>query len=396
MTEQRLRDLLADVVGDVPAPDLVGPAWDRSQQLRNRRRAAFVGAAGVTAGVIVAGAVWLGGDGTSTPIGPPATSTAPIESPERTQGATRSPDVRLAGAPVWRAPDKIAEADLPLLPESASGLPATIDLGGPAVDIRSSSLPRALAAFEVGDNSTERFRELLLLGPGGELRRLDVDDLDHTYVDPEGNRMSVLTHESLSPDGTRLLLRQDGSLMIYDLTAGSWQEISTRGRSAEYPRWTPDGSAVVVQDIAVTVPGDELTDPGTAPRSPADSRFPMDSWWGPARSFEGTTAQAGFLSEGLPETMIKSAVEVYQVIAVEGHRTALFAFPEGISRDDSRWKGCCPVVSWLDEATVAFESRGEARTILAGDIETGRFWRVTTITPAPGTYFYSSYANLMR
>lgn len=393
MTEQRLRDLLADVVGDVPAPDLVGQAWDRSQQLRNRRRAAFVGAAGLTAGVIVAGAVWLGGDGTSTPIGPVATSTAPIESPERTQGATRPPDARLAGAPVWRAPDKIAEADLPLLPESASGLPATIDLGGPAVDIRSSPLPRALAAFEVGDNSTERFRELLLLGPGGELRRLDIGDIDPYY---DVNGAPMLSPESVSPDGTRLMLRQPGSLMVYELSENSWQEISTRGRSVEDARWTPDGSAVVVQDIAVTVPGDELTDPGTAPRSPADSRFPIDSWWGPARSFEGTTAQAGFLSESLPETMIKSAVEVYQVIAVEGHRTALFAFPEGISRDDSRWKGCCPVVSWLDEATVAFESSGEARTILAGDIETGRFWRLATIQPSPGTYVYSSYANLMR
>ncbi len=279
MTEQRLRDLLADVVEDVPAPDLVGPAWHRSRQLRNRR-AALVGAAGLTAGVVVAGTVWLGGDGASTPTDPAATSTAPFESPEPTQGVIRAPDGRLAGAPVWRAPDKNAEADLPLLPESASGLPATIDLGGPALDIRASSLPRALAAFDVGDNSTERFRELLLLGPGGELRRLDVNDLDHTYVDPEGNRMSVLTHESLSPDGTRLLLRQDDSLMIYDLTAGSWQEISTRGRSAEYPRWTPDGSAVVVEDIAVTVPGDELTDPGASPRSPADSRFPIDSWWG--------------------------------------------------------------------------------------------------------------------
>ncbi len=394
MTEHRLRDLLADVVEDVPAPDLVGPAWDRSQQLRNRRRKALLGAAGLAAGAVVAGTVWLGGDGTPTPPGPAATSTAPAESPAPTQDAIRPPDARLAGAPVWRAPDKKAEADLPQLPQSVSGLPATIDLGGPAPDIGTSPLPRALAAFEVSDNSTERFRELLLLGPGGELRRLDVDDLDHTYVDPEGNRMSVLTQESLSPDGTRLMLLQNDFLMIYDLTDGSWHELSARGRSVEFARWVPDSDAVVIQDIAVTVPGDELTDPGAAPRTPADSRFPIGDWWGPARSFGGKTAQAGFVRPIYPENWIESAVEVYQVIAVEGDSTVLFAFPEDISPANSRWKGCCAVVSWLDDTTVAFESRGDPYTTLAGDIETGRFWRLATIQPAPGTYFYSSYANL--
>lgn len=391
MTEHRLRDLLADVVEDVPAPDLVGPAWDRSQQLRNRRRKALLGAAGLAAGAVVAGTVWLGGDGTSTPPGPAATSTAPAESPAPTQDAIRPPDARLAGAPVWRAPDKKAEADLPQLPQSVSGLPATIDLGGPAPDIATSPLPRALAAFEVGDNSTERFTELLLLGSGGELRRLDIGDIDPYY---DVNGAPMLSPESVSPDGTRLMLRQPGSLMVYELSENSWQEISTRGRSVEDARWKPDGSAIVVQDIAVIVPGDELTDPGAAPRTPADSRFPIGDWWGPARSFGGKTAQAGFVRPIYPENWIESAVEVYQVIAIEGDSAALFAFPEDISPANLRWKGCCAVVSWLDDTTVAFESRGDPYTTLAGDIETGRFWRLATIQPAPGTYFYSSYANL--
>lgn len=394
MTDHRLRDLLADVVEDVPAPDLVGPAWDRSQQLRKRRRAAVLGAAGLTAGAVVTGAVWLGGEG--TPTGPAATSPAPIESPEPTQGVSRRPDAWLAGAPVWRAPDKEVEANLPLLPEASSGLPATTDLSGPVAEIGSSPLPRALAAFQIGDNSTERFVELLLLGPAGELRRLDLGELDRTYIEPQGNRAPVLSAESLSPDGTRLMLLQNDFLMIYDLTDGSWHELSARGRSVESARWRLDGDAVVIEDIAVTVPGNQLTDPGPAPRKPADSRLPIDSYWGPARSFADATAQAGFLEERVSDTLVESVVEVTQVVAVEGDRAALIAIPEGISRENSRWSNCCPVVSWVDGTTVAFESRGDPYTVLAGDIETGRFWRITTIEPAPGTYFYTSYANLLR
>lgn len=374
MTDQRLRDLLRDHVADVEPVDLGTRAWAGARLARQRRAAVVAGAAVATVAV-VAGSLALAKDDGGSPADPaptPTTEQSAVGSPVVEPGA----DYR--GAKTWWAPPSAEERNLPLL--GGTPLPDEIDLAGGAPAHRPGK--RAVAVFEIRGDSVAPGR-VVVVGTDGASYSLDVGRLDRV-TDEEGNALSPLTQESLAPDGQHVFFIQDSSLEVYDLTTGKWATYETVPWLAESARW--------ISDVEVWAPGElgSPDGPGTAydvTGSGRDTTLPevprvwdtADEPWGPVRvSAGGGVAQAAFLADAAsdPKGVPMGGLDALAARVDDGD-VQLLVMP---GPDDGRWKGCCPVVGWLDDRTVLLQSRSNESRILAWRVGTADLQRVSRLT----------------
>lgn len=397
MTDQRLRDLLADRVVDLPSPDLGASAWQAARRIRQRRAVVSASAAVV---VVVVGVTALigpqfGGADGAPPAGTPTPSVGPAHA-ER--GGT------YARAQVWWAPPVEAEGQLPQ--RRGTPLPGRIDLsgGGPAA----SGLGRVVAAYEVDDD--DGLARMVVVGADGTSYALEVSDLD-PFADAEGNRLSALSPWSLSPDGRHLALRQPGALAVYDFGTDAWTRFAVIG-DPEFTTWTTDRVITVAGGPDGTGAGASYDTTGkllerlrpASARGLEESEASQDRFLSPRDEAHGRTAflpnafrgDVNFAySQGLylgsPVERDGTTFEGLDGVAVgqDGRFTVLVQPASSL-----RWKGCCPQIGWIDDQTVLFESRHAQARVLAWRVGTADLSRVSDIRGwEPGAESYvGSYA----
>lgn len=387
MTDQRLRELLTERVADVTTIDLASGAWDRAAGVRRRRRAA-AGVVVAVVAVVGATSAVVSGPGDHEPTPPPATSSSDPAVPRAER------DGRYAGADVWWAPSTDQEARLPRL---RSALPAEIDLGSPVGDVPAGV--EALALFQLWG---EEPGEVIVLGRAGTSYTLDASRLDD-YVDARGNTLPVVTAESLAPDGRHAFFVQERSLEVYDFGDGSWTSIPTERWAAEGAAWQPPAlirvpiaGAGVPEVRLVSASGKER---GTtfASNHIAGFRDRDDPYGRSAWGRGGWGAQAMYLAGPVGRGV--SSVDAVAVVdgtlsgrVLEADKV-LAMRPEA---EGGRWNQCCPVIGWLGNDLVLFESRSGAARILAWRPGTPDLFRVSDIrgwTPGEESYV-ASFADL--
>lgn len=372
MTDQRLRDLLHEHVADLAPPDLGARAWAGARRTRQRRAAVVAGAAVATVAV-VAGSLALAKDDGGSPADPaptPATEQPAVGSPVVEPGA----DYR--GARTWWAPSGAEERNLPLL--GGTPLPAEIDLAPGAPAHRAGV--QAVAVFELAGESAAPGR-VIVVGADQTSYSLDVGRLDRV-TDEEGNTLTPLTSESVAPDGQHVFFIQDSSLEVYDLTTGDWTTYETVPWLAESARWisateiwapgelgAPDGAGTTY-DVTGAEPTSVPTDPRVWDTS--------DEPFGPVReSADGGAAQAMFLADEATGPAGTRLGGLDALAARVGSGDVELLVTPGL--DEGRWKGCCPVVGWLDGETVLLQSRSNESRILAWRVGTPDLQRVSRL-----------------
>jgi hypothetical protein len=221
------------------------------------------------------------------------------------------------------------------LPVVASVLPDRIDLGGAPAALADAPVASAYAAYAVVVER-ERLDRVVLVTPEGD-RSVDVSRLDRV-TQPDGYRRAPVDASMLSADGRTPAFPQDDGTAVLDLATATW---STRPGLVDPSRWlvSPDGAR-----------------------------------------------RARFSSYG-------EAFDDAEAIRVEG--------PEGtdlLKMDpDGRSKECCPVAGWLDDHTLAFETRSGVPGLFAWDLGTARVRRIARIEGVAvdvGERYVGSYAGL--
>lgn len=370
MSEERLKVLLVDLAADVPPPDdrLIDSAWVAAR--RRRRRGRVLATAGVAAALVI-GAVGVAGPltGTREPARvdrSPASSPSAVETPLASR--PRPADASYGGVPVWWAPPASEEARLTWF---GSTLPRSIDLS-PG---RSPVVPgdSALGVFTVQEAESARPLRFLVLTRDGETRELPASHLEP--VQDEFGNAAALTpwNGGLSPDGRQVFFAQRSSLEVYDFTSGTWITLDTADFTAEGARWLEPGTIWVPTELG----GISGTTYGVDGRLDATDVRHTDPSLGVTAADEpyGIWADSGdavagsyFLQgpvEGGPYTNPEA------VVAQQGERRAVLAL--GIN---GRYKGCCPVVGWVDDSVVALQSGDR---VLAWDVATGALHRVAEL-----------------
>lgn len=351
MTDQDLRDLLHDRVADLTtadlAPDLAPAAWRVAARRRARRRTAMVAgaAAAVVAVASVVTLVETGGDdgrgGAPASSGPTPTTEPDSEGAAPT--ATRRDDYR--GAAVWEAPPAERELELPRWTEPS--IPEVLDL---------SAVGEGPPETPVRGLLTEGRRVWALSGRGG-LSEVDVSDLS-VVSDAGGNRISLVSPYSLSPDGARAFFVQKSSLEVLELATGRWQSIVTPDWLAEGARWVsdaeiwvPDGpssrGAGIVYELDGTVRQSFVRWVGVGFGADEDT-------WGPVASTRDRVAQTVFLAGPVDGTGVSNPEAV--VVRTGDHVDVLTMWPAGAA---TRQKGCCEVLGFIDDDTLMFASKSE-------------------------------------
>lgn len=376
MTDERLRDLLEERVADLTTRDLAAGAWQEGARRRRHRRTAGAAVTAAVAALVVGVSLVVGGSPAADP--PPSDRPAPTE-----------PDATVGGARVWWSPDVAEEAALPAVD---SPLPDQVDLDAVGPDAATDPLTRAVAAYGVVDGAGDVAR-LLLVGPEGEERTLDVSRLD-PVAKPNGYRLSPITRTMLSPDGRTLAFGQDGAVAFFDVALGTWREVPVGDRATHALRWAgprllafPHGDGLSVDGTPVDV---DL--PVLGVLGPIDPATPHGPW---VHSADGISdAQAfgygarlpsrGAEYTGHPETVVVQDAAAPDVLAISS------------TVDDGRYKDCCPVVGFLDGDTVLYESRSAEPRVLAWDVGTRTFGVAATIVgvAAGDESYVGSYAQL--
>ncbi|MGD9959204.1 hypothetical protein [Nocardioides sp.] len=391
MTEQRLRELLRDAVADEQAVDLAGAAWERSRRTLRRTRVAVVAGSAAAVALIVGGVAVLELPGTT-----PEPAPAPVAPPSAT--STDVPDADLDGTPVWWAPAGDEEARLSTVDRSRTELPARIDVSAGAPDVSQSPVSRALAVFAVfDDDGAER---VVLLGDDGAYRSLDVSGLGQV-TKPNGYRLYPETDSMLSPDGRTVMFPQDGHLELYDLAAGQWRRIETGPHETAFATWTPQGQIFLPRSTALTSgPLFELSGRlvGRADLHPPTEGVPLGQAerYGPTRSSPQGDVVAQSWSMGAQAPVPPGAPPDPELLVVTpGDQSLMLALPESDAQP-VRWKQCCPVTGWLDEATVVYESRKATPQLIAWTIGTHEFQTLSTIVgfTAGQEFYVASWADL--
>ena len=389
MSDLDIRDLLTELVDPLEPPDVAGGIWTRAQRRRRQVRTTIVVGVAASTLTVAAGVAYVVDQGDSarpTDHGPSPTSVSPPE-----------PDGTIAGFPAWVAPTLVEEADAPRL---ASVLPPTIDLSEPNPSVREAPIDRALAAFgivkTVGD--TSRFDGIMLVTADGQLRHLDAANLV-PIPNPSGDPFLPFDAGSLSPNGSKLAFRQPGRLAIYDLPTNEWTsyDIVSDLHPAAEPVWSPDGATIRVGLSMLDLATGQVGLIKAAQPSMPGADLDVESWQGAERIMGSEHARAaGYLDE---DENLRGVDSHPPAIVVVGETRALLVIPD----QQERWKYCCAAAGWLDDTTVAYESRFSATTpggfsqtmrILGWDIETGRVGLVSTITGSADMTFFGSYADL--
>lgn len=373
MTDQRLRDLLEERVADLTTVDLASGAWERASSVRRQRRAVAGVAASVVAVVAGTTLVVAGqGDQPAPPSSSSPTSVGPVVRAEK--------GGEYAGVPVWWAPSVADEADLPVL--SGTALPAEVDLSAGAPPVPRDL--RAVALFQLWGDEPGR---VVVVGADGASYSLDVGF--GPVEDGDGNESPPVTQESLSPNGRYAFFVQERSLEVYDFEEAVWTKIPTERFAAGSAEWTVSGE-IQVPVLTSNASRNKLYRPTGEPAGtsigrtghvgPADADTPYGpTLWGPGGWAAGAVDLAG---------PIKRRDEVYRSVgAVNVIDSTLSGrpFSPGMvlamppEPGGGRWKQCCPVVGWLDNKTVLFESRHVDARILAWRIGTREVSRVADI-----------------
>ncbi|HWM73052.1 MAG TPA: hypothetical protein VNQ53_04890, partial [Nocardioides sp.] len=234
MSEQRLKDLLGELVDDFQPPDgrRVDSAWDAAR--RRRRRSGILLAAGAVAVLLVGTTVLVGSrtnDSAPPPdLGTPRPTPSAPEDTDRTP-ESRPPDSTYKGTPVWWAPDATDESRLDQL---ESVLPTTVDLspGRPAVEPGEPAL--GVYTIQAGDGGPLR---VVALSPDGSTAELPTEQL-RANRDQDGNGAALTPpNGGLSPDGRHAFFAQQSSIELYDFGSGEWTTIDTPDWLAEGARW---------------------------------------------------------------------------------------------------------------------------------------------------------------
>lgn len=348
MTQERIRELLNDVAGDVPAPDIADRAWQRSRRIRRRRRVA--GSSALAVGVVVAALAVAGVvDDTQPGSVQPDRNNVAERLPVPEAAKPRPFDARVDGAPAWIGPTVQEEERLP---QMASGLPESIDL---TEDVETTDTPgRSVAAFAASDS--DLLEEVLLVDKDGDVSRLELDEpLERPSNPLSGDSFLPLNISSLSPSGRYLVFAQQDDVVLYDLINGD----------GEPDVWPNDGSASWNVGWAkrdgrwwIQLPVD-LMDPATGDiektgesGSGGGSQFPVEQKiWPEHYNDAGELAAGGRPSPEAPRFVKKLDEPLF--VTVDGPDPRLLVLPghDDILPPRSR------VAGWLDRATVAFQSQ---------------------------------------
>ena len=369
-TDRGLRDLLHDSVRDLTMPDASAAAWTAGAR-RRRRRTTRLGAGAALAAVVVAAAVALW-------LGHPDTGPEPSDRPDGVYHGTR----------VWWGPRPSAEAALPQLPER-SGLPATVDLSGSAPALATYPIQRAVAAYGLVTRSGAP--RVVVVGPTGELRTVDLSSVK-PMTDPAGGRRLDIAPSMLSPSGRFLMFPQDVGIDVLDLSTGAWQWVYTvPGQTTWRSTW--NGNSIRVDS------GSHWTysvDPPQKPGSwssvglvlPRHQGSPPYGIW---RSGGLGNAQAYRPGAEVPEPAGLAPGRSSWIGVADGSRGGLLLLPATADR----LPDCCQVDAYRGTNILLFDSRSTGHLrVLAWQIRTHRFWRVTEVTGVPrGTALVSSYAD---
>ncbi len=337
MTQERLRELLRERVAEETMTDRSARAWQAARVVRRRRRlgaAAGVVAAtlGVSAGIAAV---------QSTPPDPrreagtsdgAPTDTTPDTAPDTTH------DTTYQRYPVWWSPDQVEEQQLPAV---ASSLPAEIDLDGLAG--ADDDMTRALAVFERG-------RSLVVLGPDGAARTVDLSGLEEVEKD---NGYAYFPTPSLAQDGSAVTFAQpDDMVASYDVATRRW------------------GSYTMATAVA-----------GDPPHPGFDS--------GPAQQYGPQLDGAASYGMGLPIPVRDPGTNLSDpefMMTAEGILAFTWTIDDG---GHSRYKDCCAVAGWLDADTVVYESRQDTSLLVSWRVGTHDFGLVSRIR---GAYDAAGYA----
>ena len=252
-----------------------------------------------------------------------------------------TPDATYEGVPIWWSPDQDEEQGLPAID---SPLPAEIDLDE-ATPFVAHELDRAVAAFARG-------RSVTLVGPGGELRTVDVSRLEKV-TKPNGYSYLPTSTGMLTSNGEWLVFRQPGpSYAIYRIATGEWSTVDS------------------YSDAADGAPLDLGFDPGPAAK------------YGENRD----GAQTFGMGVPLPVRKPGTYLDVPDFLVARGAVLAIMWDPHGQA---GRYKDCCPVAGWLDDDTVVYESRQTDPLLVSWRLRTHEFGLVSRIR---GDYDVASFA----
>jgi hypothetical protein len=324
MTQERLRELLRERVADETMPDRSARAWQAARAVRRRRR--LGAAAGVVAATVgISGAIAavqsIPRTGQDTPVAP-----VPV--------VTES-DATYQGAPVWWSPDQTEERELAPID---SPFPAEIDLDA-SEPLVPGELEYAIAAFARG-------REVVLLGPDGELRTVDVSRVEKV-TKPNGYRYFPASAWMLTPDGGELVFPQDDHDAVFSIRTGEWTTV-------------PKGTGLVKQE---------------PPEPPFDASA--------AQQYGAAHKGAASWGMGVPLPVRDAGTDLSDpefLVADPSGEPFVLAFMDRFSDgQDNRWKQCCPVVGWLDGDWVVYESRQASPMLLAWRVGTHEFRLVSRI-----------------
>ncbi|KRF14539.1 hypothetical protein [Nocardioides sp. Soil796] len=400
MTERRLKDLLHESVDGLPPVPLADAAW--TDAVRRRRRSRIAGtAAAVAAVAVIAGSVSLLGGPDDDGSAPPATQPSNTRSsdprlPNSTDAASTGtePDGRHGDWRVYWGPADKQEARLPRVD---SPLPRQVDLSADATDLADDPIDTALAAYAVMDGSG--LRTVLLLAPDGSLRRVDVSRVQ-PLVDDSGNVIAAGTN-MLSPKGDHLQFPQNDSVLMLTLATGEWRTIEVGEAVTEHATWVGDdlhlpstvGGAGPLYGVDGQRTGASRRGLPTAP--PGDDVTP----YGLARSGPKGVAQSWSGADGLPvadHEVTPSEVMVVQGFDESDSALLVFGSKAFANLGGERNKECCPVKFWLDDDWVVYEAQDGSPRLIAWQVGTHDFRRVSELTglKPDQEYAVSSYSRI--
>lgn len=378
MTDQRLRELFADLAETLPEGSVrAGELWEQRTRSHTRRRWRLAAASVTVVALVVVGiAVY----------------------PQRVErGITVTPTITYTPSipskpPMDRAPAPREEARLPMLatalPEKWADLPVVTAAPGPV-----------LALAEFGDG------RIYLVKSGG---RIPLEVKLGDSVDSAGNGGTPLKPNALAPDGTMAAFPQKDEVVVVDLVIrkarrypvpGFNEVVLWRGEqllveqeeanylldlaSGEVRRQPYKGLTGVAgyRDLRIVSPeegGWTVIQEGGAEVNLSvggvtnEASMPVGVLGNHGWQRDGLVARSAFADHDLAQAA--DVVVVADIATGRVVRTLLL--PWGDSADLRCGKGGCPVRGWLGPETVIIESRDR---LLGWNIDTGALSRLAEL-----------------